>query len=264
MFLFNYSTKEDKINIVPLLKGFTPMDDNDLNVIPKLLWQVCYKKSDINLFVHANMKKYANGYEYILIDHEYFINFAKAHYANIVLETFHKLESIFKSDFVRYAILYVYGGIFLATDAELLVNVSEWLNSNKFYAILSNDNIHQSIIASVPRNLIFLKSIKHIIWAAKNIKGKLQSQFFNNIMYKILIKQFKKMHSSATLLPGLNRIGSENTTLSEFYLLEEKCSRNPKDCKYGVNEYGNCCFIYDSANPTKNRIASTSRAPFLI
>lgn len=121
----------------------------------------------------------------------------------------------------------------------LIKNIDDIFNKRNIhlYTVISNNNytIHQGVIATVPKNPIFLKLINYIININKPVKpyDAFTIDFYN---------QLKKMYKVGKLKNGyLRDIHNKNNT----YLFYENCSKNPNDCEDGLDRYNFCCYIYD-------------------
>ena len=100
--------------------------------------------------------------------------FIRTYYGEFVLDAFHRLTGAHRADLWRYCVLYYYGGVYLDIKTVPLFCLDELFPSSgdKFtwYTVISihpdrihPDRIHQGIIATPPKNPIFLKLIQNIV-----------------------------------------------------------------------------------------------------
>lgn len=97
--------------------------------------------------------------------------------------------------------------------------------------ILIDNTIYQGIIATKPRNKIFFNLIQYIL-DKPIILTKLHYTIFTADFYR----QVKNLTGTDELHEGLNK---------DFYLFQEKCSKNETECKDCLDRYGLCCNIFD-------------------
>lgn len=63
-------------------------------------------------------------------------------------------------DFVKFKVLYNYGGIYLDTDMMVLKNMDELLKYDSFWGFESKENVNTAIIGSMPGNEIIHECLK--------------------------------------------------------------------------------------------------------
>lgn len=66
----------------------------------------------------------------------------------------------FASDYARLEFLYTHGGVYLDTDVELIRPIDDLMMTNGFVAFESECWVAAGVIASTPKNEIFLKCLK--------------------------------------------------------------------------------------------------------
>ena len=248
LYYCNYINKKNYVIII-LLSGFLVFtlfyrnvenfegEEEQVGTIPRVIIQTYYDKDNIPKKVYDNIKEYAPGYEHIIWDDSECENFFKKYFNPNILKTFRKLKGAHKADLFRYCYLYKYGGIYLDIKTELIRPVSEVFPENYTYSVLSiiNNSIYQGIIATPPRNPLFLKLIYFMV---KLVEKR------NKFPYIIFtIDFFHKVYDycGKTPEPGLN-YGQNGF---HYYLFLEKCSKNPAKCYDGLDRYGLCCYVYD-------------------
>ena len=214
------------------------VDIIESNIIPKKLLQTYINKEKVPQKVFDNIQKFASDYEYTFFSNEHQYQFIKDNYDQSVLDAYNNLENLaHKSDVFRYCYLYIYGGVYLDIKIELIKPLNQIFNNNYVYTVLSSvgGTICQGIIATPPKNEIFIKLIEYAKTLSKNIA---YSTFTRDFYAKV------SDDTGNTLVPGVN-IGKELS----YYLYVEKCTKNSMDCYDGLDKYGKCCFIYDKDVP---------------
>ena len=206
--------------------------------IPKIVITTHINKDKIPKKVYENIQKYAPNYNLIIFDDNEIIDFLKKNYPDSVLKAFLSLDRRpHKADLFRYCYLYKYGGVYLDIKTVLTKNIDDIFNKRdvQLYTVISSTNytIHQGIIATVPKNPIFLKLINYIV----NIDKPIRRYFEFTIDF---YNQLKKMYNVDKLENGYLRGNGYNT-----YLFNEKCTGDKNDCKDGLDRYNLCCYIYD-------------------
>jgi mannosyltransferase OCH1-like enzyme len=132
------------------------------NKIPKKIYQ-SWKTKDIegNMLEAVNKVKTLNpGYEYYLYDDQDCREFLLNNFGKEYLMAFDNLiPGAYKCDFWRYAILYLYGGIYMDIDMVPLVPFSEMIDpEDEFVSVVDRPKgaIYQAFIACVPKHPIIL------------------------------------------------------------------------------------------------------------
>jgi hypothetical protein len=95
------------------------------------------------------------GFTYMLFDDSMGIDCIKKHFDERTLEAFKKLKAgAAKGDFIRYIVMYIYGGMYLDMDAYITTDMSEFLNYDFVFIYDNSYNISQ---------WFFMVSQKHYI-----------------------------------------------------------------------------------------------------
>jgi mannosyltransferase OCH1-like enzyme len=216
------------------------------DVIPNLLWQTYNNIDKIPDKVYTNLKQYAPNYKHNIYDDEQCLNFLQNYYGDKVVKTFNDLQNpAHKADLWRYCILYMYGGIYLDIKTELLMPLENiFTNRSLLYTVIANEDgmIYQGILASPPKNKIFLELIEHII---KNKNTKSYNTF---ILY--FYEKLKKDSVNNSIKKGFNEMNKYIDT----YLFKESCTQNTSDCPDGLDRYNWCCYVYDKYITNENKI----------
>lgn len=205
------------------------------HIIPNRLFQIyMYYKNPIPNYIFENIKKYAFNYKYILFNENQARKFLKKYFDIKILNRFDSLYfGAHKADLLRYCYLYIYGGIYIDIKTVFIYPLNKIFNNKYlFYTSFCHFNtiLYNGIIASKPRNILFLQLIWYIINIPLyiiNIPIKINS--YASICRDIYIK-LQRDTLDQKLKPGLN-YGFHN----DYFMLEEK--KDPtiitKD-KYGL------------------------------
>ena len=112
-----------------------------------------------------------------------------------------------------------------------------FIDNKCLYTVLSivNNTLFQGLIATPPKNKIFLDLINFI----KTKKEPFEYHTFTKDFYNKIYNDTKK-----PLKEELN-IGKN----MNYYLFKEKCTSNKEDCYDGLDNKGLCCFLYDKNQP---------------
>ena len=206
--------------------------------IPKRIMQTYVNKDKVPQKVFDNIKKFAPDYEYHFFNHKERFEFIKQNYDKSIVDTYlHITNKAHQSDLFRYCYLYKYGGIYLDIKIELIKPLSDIFKDNYLYTALSivKNTVCQGIIATPPKNKLFLDLITFV----KNQKEPFQYHIFTRDFYSKI-----QIDTGNPLKNGVNYGKKMN-----YYLLNEKCTHNKKDCYDGLDNKGLCCFIYDDNKP---------------
>ena len=224
---YKYFNSKNKIEHFTLKKKY----------IPKILMQTYYDKTNIPDKVYKNIKKYASNYHHIIYNDTECINFLKKNYSATIVNTFFKLKGAHRADLIRYCFLYKYGGVYLDIKTELIKPIDKIFVENYTYTVLSivKDSIYQGIIATPPRNPIFMELVNYMIETCDKDKHYIiyTIDFYNNIM-----RECNKKPND-----GLN-INLHNPAFN-YYLFREICIKDPELCYDGLDKYNLCCYVYD-------------------
>ena len=208
--------------------------------IPKVVYQTCKNKDLIPQKVYDNIKKYASGYKHIIYDDNECINFIKENFGDELVDLFNKYTGYHKADLFRYLILYKNGGVYLDIKIELIKPLTDIFNNDNItYTILSifSNSCMQGVIATPKNNPLFMRLIDLM-------KNSLAEAKKNNLIFTYQIyDEIKKDIKKDTVNPGHNKNLVNNF---DYYLFQEKCSRNSGDCYDGLDRYGRCCFVTDN------------------
>lgn len=216
-----------------------PILDN-YNIIPNYLFQIYinFDKKKIPQYIFDNIKKYASNYTYYLYDDIDAKDFLLKYFDKKVFDRFNSLKKgAHKADLLRYCLLYIYGGIYLDIKTILIKPLDDiFKDKTYFYTCIDMNKtaIYNAIIASKPRNIIFLKLIKHIV-DSYNISIKKDYHIFCKYLNDMIINDLIYSRTQ-----GLNLGKTQN-----YYLFQEVCNTKPDSECAKLDIYGYCCSIYD-------------------
>lgn len=204
------------------------------SVIPNIIHQTYYRKDRIPVKVSNNFSIYASQYKRIVYDDKDIEIFLAANFKPSVLHSFKNLKyGAHKADLFRYAILYVYGGIYMDIKTELVKPLEKFPNGQiTTVKSIIPTQIYQGLIAAPPRQDIFLFLISAITRSG------------NEPPYALFIREFMRFIEKDTRsLYGFVKEGVLIGKRHTYNLLQEVCSRNASDCEDGLDRYGRCCKI---------------------
>jgi hypothetical protein len=212
--------------------------DESENIRPKIIWQTYHNKSKIPIDVYSNIQQYAPDYQHIILNDEEGIQFLNQFFQPKVVQAFKQLKlGAHKADLLRYALLYIYGGIYLDIKTQLIQSIdSVFPDQSVIYLIRNAYNhgmIYQGIISSPPGNPLFLSTIYFIL---QNL----------NPLYLLYCYDF--WFNVKTDVPNLSaskygHVHSRNRK-RRYYFFREIFSKNPHDCSDGLDRYGLCSYAY--------------------
>jgi hypothetical protein len=223
------------------------------NYLPKIIHQTYSNIKKIPEKVFLNIKQFAPLYTHCIYNDKDAYIFLKTFFHKDVCKTFQSLTlGAHKADLFRYAILYIYGGIYLDIKTELIedIDTNETFKDNCITTVLSSkyNEIYQGVIAAPPRQQIFIQLIDAILKSGS-------SPYYNRFcldFYKYIAKDTKTSNVQSGFIKG---------QYHSYYLYKEVCSTSSSSssksktlksmCKDGLDRYGFCCNIVDE---TKVRI----------
>lgn len=237
IFINSIIQKQKSINDLVIWENIPKISD-ELN-IPNILFQTHHTKSEIPQYIFDNINTYASGYKYVLLDDKDALIFLNKYFSKCVVQKFKYLpKGPHKADLLRYCLLYIYGGVYMDIKIILIKKLDDiFINKTYFYSVIGHDNIQifQGIIASPPRNKLFLELVCFII----------NTSYFStltnyHIFVKDLYNRLLRDCNNTPLHSGLN-IGN----LYKYYLFDERCSTETSNTCTKLDRYGFCCSVYD-------------------
>lgn len=101
---------------------------------PRIIWQTWKSKKDLP----PNFQKYTSewkrlhpGWKHVILDDNDLRNIVKTHLPSYLGTYDGFLQNIERVDFARYALLYVYGGVYADMDMVPLTNFEKWTSKNQ-------------------------------------------------------------------------------------------------------------------------------------
>jgi len=135
--------------------------------IPKIIFQTSVNPQD-DYVVHMIGER-APGWEYRHYTDQDILQYFETHplpeFPQIA-DQFHRLHGAHKADLFRYYFIYVEGGVFLDSDAIILVNLDDLVQNYGFVSVNSVCSPHnvpsifQGFLGATPRNPIIYKALK--------------------------------------------------------------------------------------------------------
>lgn len=154
--------------------------NTQFTIIPKNILYIWHNKHKIPTQFISSMHKIKISnpeFKYFLFDINDSQNFLFNHFPPIFLSTYNKLiPYAYKSDFFRYAFLFIYGGIYLDIKFEPINDFKLIYLTNQEYFTLDhfstiNDNYHPQIcngfLVVKPKNPILFQCLQNIILHVK-------------------------------------------------------------------------------------------------
>jgi len=224
----------------------------DYGRIPKIIHQTYYDKSRIPKKVFTNIQTFAPQYKHIIYNDKECEKFLSLHFDPKVLQTFRLLKvGAHKADLFRYCVLYVHGGIYLDIKTELISPLSNIIDSrfDLTYLVLNfqKDHIYNGIIATPKNNDIFLDLIDFIVKSGNPpTYHSFCLDFYNRVKTELQVSRLKlgKLYPPPGTPQDSYYIGYNAPRT--FYIFEEQCSRNPRDCcDNKLDRHGLCCHVLD-------------------
>ena len=114
----------------------------------------------------ASIRKYMPDWKYVLIDNKIADKLVKDHFPDF-WDTYNSLEyPIMRVDAVRYMFLYIYGGVYMDLDIELMKPLDDLFREDADIYVVKSGNIGSvytnSFLASKPGCKIWLECLKEI------------------------------------------------------------------------------------------------------
>ena len=157
-------------------------------VIPRILLQTHH--SNLPNYVKNKLMNKAVGWDYKFFKDNDIIRFFRNH----PIDDFPNIAEIFnsikkgqhKADLFRYYFLYIYGGVFLDSDAMIEKNLDNIIKQYEFVTVICKDEslYFNGFIATQPNNIIMYESIKDIYNCNKK---QLNEDYF------YIVRNFKKI-----------------------------------------------------------------------
>lgn len=249
--------------IIILCLIFFLNNDNFENVnskIPKVIYMTHKKK--IPEQVINNWKLLNPEYQFKFYDDNLCRLFIKNYYPSSYLEYFdwlstHKGSGPIKGDFWRCLILYKWGGVYVDSDIEPLVPISNFLEKDVDFLTCNsyhNNNLNPHLIISRPNNIILEECINVYVNDKFNLPYKYWDHSIVHIMCSVF-KKFKIFHIPSTKNANIEFIINNEKINYKIQLLQEifphGSSLHDAHCKYkDIRVLNNRMSNYDPHNHT--------------
>lgn len=210
--------------------------------VPRILHQTYYSKSKIPPKVAANMAAFAPRVDRRVYDDDDAQVFLESHFPPAVLDSFRRLKvGAHKADLLRYALLFVYGEIYMDIKTQLV----EPLNWTLFPAgtitsvLPRRGGIYQGILASPPRHPLFLELIDHVLVTTS------AGQSGPSVYLNFTMDFYDRISSDlAANNAGKPREGLLRGKRYSYHLLTEVIRNTAELCEDGLDRYNGCSNIY--------------------
>ena len=134
--------------------------------IPKMFYQTFYTKYIPHLTYLSIKQTLKNNktFGYKLITDSEAINLIEKNFDKNTLNAYLRLNiGAAKGDFIRYIIMYLYGGIYYDLDSSINSSICNIIDRTKDSLFVDhNYNFEQWILISKPKNIIYLEVIKEM------------------------------------------------------------------------------------------------------
>ena len=165
-FHFNFKDNLLRIKRVDRNEGWRLNHFSSLNKrkIPNIIFQTHH--TDIHEYIKNKIRYKANGWKYLFFNDSDIINFFNNNPINEFPDIVNKFLSIkngpHKADLFRYYFLFVNGGVFLDSDAELIKNIDDLIKTYEFVTAICRDPslYFNGLICCPPNHIIVYEALK--------------------------------------------------------------------------------------------------------
>lgn len=137
-------------------------------MIPKIVFQTSKNKK---LYNENKALKYCPNYKYIHFNDNECVQFLKEHFLEShpnIIERFNRLQGAHKADLIRYAFLYINGGVYFDTDIHLTHDINDIIGSYDFVSVFTRKKAIKNYIPMVMNGFIACTSKHPILLEALN------------------------------------------------------------------------------------------------
>jgi len=215
-------------------------------VIPKKLYQTSHlPRSAIPEKVFTAIETYAPEYEHSLWGDADCEEFLAQYFDSAVLNRWHELgKGPYKVDLWRFAMLYIYGGVYLDISVILNQPLEDIFNKNNtWYATMSatRASLHNGLLASPPGNPVFAALVHYMVKLP--LTGEFEDQWPH---YQSVTRHLLNVatHLYGEVRYGLSRSSFEGVNVELF---KERCAQGSVMQRHSCaapDKYGNCCKIF--------------------
>jgi len=133
--------------------------------IPKNIVQTSREKPEQYVIDQISTK--CSGWTYFHYNDEEAVYFLQQHYIEEFKDIVHKFcampSGAHRADLFRYYFLYLYGGVFMDSDAMIQTDINTIIKDYSFFSVLSNykqNSIFQGFIGCTPQHPIIYEALK--------------------------------------------------------------------------------------------------------
>jgi hypothetical protein len=187
----------------------------------------------------ANIQAKCPEWKYLYFNDDNIIKFFQVYpidgFPNIIQKFLSIKSGPHKADLFRYYFLYVFGGVYVDSDATLEVDIDSICKDYEFFSANSTyfeNTIFQGLIGSVPKNEIILKALTHIYTIDNKV---LEKDYFAVIKALYLIVKSQHYNFKIGLYAEINNdaksakvVDGTRTILIHHYGRKEKYAWYPK------------------------------------
>jgi mannosyltransferase OCH1-like enzyme len=165
--------------------------------IPSILLQTDYKLPENHVIEKINT--YFPNWNYYFFNDlqaiKYFIENPLPEFPDIIKKFVYISSGAHRADLFRYYFLYLNGGIFMDSDAMIMMNIYDFIHpETDFFSVNSNtisNAIFQGFIGTFPKNPIIYEALKQAYETSYDELNK-DYHILCKQLYKILEKEFQK------------------------------------------------------------------------
>lgn len=208
-------------------------------MIPEVIHQIWIQGSDnipANLLeMHNNCKNINNNFKYKTWDEEKIRKLLLKHFEKKYLETYDEY-TVFaqKADFARYAILYIYGGIYMDMDMICKKNLSSFLQNQMFFTTYRLPHFFKrylnGIVGSKPKHPVF-EIIFRNIFTRKNMGKSITNATGTGLFYDS-VTEYMENHPT-----------NNDITIVDYRYLDPCHAFSGENC---ANECTDCYVVHTS------------------
>lgn len=247
----------DLLNLLNKQIELPKLDNYD--TIPNILFQIyMYYTGKIPDYIFDGIKTYAPNYKHIIFNELDAKQFLTLYFHKRIIERFNNLKlGAHKADLLRYCYLYIYGGVYIDIKTLFIKPLDEiFTNKSYFYTCIESLNgvMYNGILASKPRNILFLK----LIWYIINIPlYKINAPFR---VYYLTFCQDIYLKIQNDCKTGIIQQGLNIGKTQNYYLFKDNSTFNISEICSKFDRYGACNNVYD--NETRIFIGRDSEFPW--
>ena len=153
-------------------------------MIPKIVFQTSKNKNSYNAI---EALKHCPNYKYVHFDDNECVEFLKEHFIEShpnIIEGFNRLQGAHKGDLIRYAFLYINGGVYFDTDIHLTHDINDIISSYDFISVFTRKKERKNYIPMIMNGFIACTAKHPILLEALN---NIYQMKFHKILQNFLI-----------------------------------------------------------------------------